>query len=297
MFPALAKTPMLTPTPGERYTDRPGKVILYFFAVFGIGSVSSALISLLALLFATDMSPATDLLIQLFATVCTIAAVMLWCRRMERRGLVTLGFVRRGAIWEYLIGIVGGVVLFSAAVGACLLADVATLTVNPTPPSPWMLALFLLAFLIQGMSEELLCRSFLMVSLSRRLPLWACAVINAALFSLLHILNPGITPLALVNIFLFGLLASLLTLRRGSIWMAAALHSLWNFVEGNLFGISVSGMDSLPSPLVTAVASDRPWQILIHGGTFGIEAGLASTVVFVTAILAVMLMPTKKFHD
>ena len=210
---------------------------------------------------------------------------------------MTLGFIRRGAMREYLIGIVAGVALFSAAVGLCLLAGVATLTKNPVTPSWWMLLLFLLAFLIQGLSEELLCRSFLMVSLSRRLPLWACAGINSALFSLLHLLNPGITPLALINILLFGLLASLLVLRRGSIWMAAALHSLWNFVEGNLFGISVSGLGGTPSPLVTTVTTDRSWKTLIHGGNFGIEAGLVSTVVFLVGILLVLLMPTTKFPN
>ena len=297
MFPSLSVTPMLTPSPGERHTDRPGKVILYFFAVFGIGSGRRALISLLAHLAVSDIPPATDMLIQLFATVFTVAAVILWCCRVERRSLMTLGFIRRGAMREYLIGIVAGVALFSAAVGLCLLAGVATLTKNPVTPSSWMLLLFLLAFLIQGLSEELLCRSFLMVSLSRRLSLWACAVINSALFSLLHLLNPGITPLALINIFLFGLLASLLVLRRGSIWMAAALHSLWNFVEGNLFGISVSGLGGIPSPLVTTVTTDRSWKTLIHGGDFGIEAGLASTVVFMIGILLVLLMPTTKFPN
>jgi membrane protease YdiL (CAAX protease family) len=168
-----------------------------------------------------------------------------------------------------------------------------TVRVAPTAPSLGLLALFFIAFLIQGMSEELLCRSYLMVSLSRGLPLWACAVINALLFSLLHLGNPGISIIALLNIFLFGLFASLLTLRRGSIWMVGALHSMWNFAQGNFFGIPVSGIFGSPSPLVS-VSKNGTWAELINGGSFGLEAGLSVTVMLAAACAAVWFLPTKK---
>jgi membrane protease YdiL (CAAX protease family) len=160
-------------------------------------------------------------------------------------------------------------------------------------PSWGLLLLFFLGFLIQGMSEELLCRSYLMVSLSRKWPLWACVVSNALLFSLFHLGNPGISVIALVNIFLFGLFASLLTLRRGSIWMVGALHSMWNFAQGNLFGIPVSGLVGSPSPL-KATAAEGGWQTLLNGGSFGIEGGLAATAVLALACLALLMIPTKK---
>ena len=156
-----------------------------------------------------------------------------------------------------------------------------------------MLLLFFVAFLIQGLSEELLCRSYLMVSLSRSLPLWVCVMINALLFSLLHVGNPDVSLLGLFNILLFGIFASLLTLRRGSIWMVAGLHSMWNFSQGNLFGIPVSGRDGLPS-LLTATTTDGIWQTLFGGGSFGLEGGLFVTVTLILACGVAVLMPTKK---
>jgi membrane protease YdiL (CAAX protease family) len=132
-----------------------------------------------------------------------------------------------------------------------------------------------------------------MVSLSRSLPLWACAAINALLFSLLHVGNPGVTVIALINIFLFGVFASLLTLRRGSVWLVCAIHSLWNFSQGNLFGIPVSGLGGLPSPL-TAEVAEGGWQTLINGGAFGLEGGLAVTVVLAAACVTVWFASTKK---
>jgi membrane protease YdiL (CAAX protease family) len=118
-------------------------------------------------------------------------------------------------------------------------------------------------------------------------------VTNALLFSLLHLGNPGVTVIALVNIFLFGLFASLLTLRRGSIWMVGALHSMWNFAQGNLFGIPVSGLVGCPSPLVTEMGEGK-WQALVGGGAFGLEGGLAVTAVLAVACAIVLFSSTKK---
>jgi membrane protease YdiL (CAAX protease family) len=139
----------------------------------------------------------------------------------------------------------------------------------------------------------MLCRSYLMVSLSRGFPLWLCVVLNALLFSVLHIGNPGVTAVALINIFLFGLFASMLTLRRGSIWMVGALHSMWNFAQGNLFGIPVSGLTGSPSPFLSVLKEGRAAELL-HGGDFGLEGGLAVTVLMTAACAAVLLMPTKR---
>ena len=75
--------------------------------------------------------------------------------------------------------------------------------------------------------------------------------------------------------------------------MVGALHSMWNFAQGNLFGIPVSGIRGLPSPLVST-AADGGWQEWINGGAFGVEGGLAATVVLLVACAVVLALPTKK---
>ncbi len=290
----LERSHMLTPAPRERMRGGPIRAVLYFLAVFGMSSVGQLIIEIVALAIEPDMSDTVLLLVELFSTSTMVAAVILWCRFFERRDACGMGFTRRGAVSEYLIGAVGGIVLFSGAVAICVALGIGEITAATRPPSWWFLSLFLVAFLIQGLSEELLCRSLLMLSLARSIPLWACVVINASAFSALHLLNPGISPLALVNIFLFGVLASVLMLRRGSIWMVAALHSLWNFAQGNLFGIPVSGIEGSPSPFMTVIGHDAPWKVLIGGGDFGIEGGLAATAVLLFGIVISLLLPTKK---
>ena len=293
-IPPLSKTRMLTPTRDERLTASPAVVLLLFFAVMSAAQLARSGISLGAtLLIPNSLRPATQMLISLFATSATVGAVLLYCLLAERRSLGSLGLGRRGAVTEYGIGLLGGLGMLGAAVLICTATGAIALSPAEKTVGLGSLLLFLVGFLIQGMSEELLCRSYLMVSLSRGWPLWACALTNALLFSLLHLGNPSVSVIALVNIFLFGLFASVLTLRRGSIWMVGALHSMWNFAQGNLFGIPVSGLTGLPAPL-RAETAEGGWQTLVSGGDFGLEGGLAVTAVLAAACVAAVLSSTKK---
>ena len=290
----LKQTKRLTPTPKERLTAHPAVVLLLFIPVLLLTRLGREALTTVGLSpFPTPVTSAVYLTVSLFATLATVAVVLLYGLLAEGRSLLSLGFTRRGAAVEYAVGILGGLVLFGLPVLLCVVTGTLTLTLAEPAPSLLPLLLCLGGFIIQGASEELLCRSYLMVSLSRGLPLWACAVINALLFSLLHLGNPGISVIPLVNIFLFGIFASLLTLRRGSVWMVCAIHSIWNFSQGNLFGIPVSGMAGLPSPLRAHVAEGN-WQSLVNGGVFGLEGGLAVTVVLAVACSVVMMMPTKQ---
>lgn len=292
-LPTFEKTNMLLPTPKERLTRHPAVVLLLFVPVMLLSQLGRDLFYSGATWLFPNQSFPIRLLFQLFATLSTVAVVLLYCLLAEGRTLGSLGFSRKGILAEYGIGLLGGFILFGLAVLLCVVCGTLTVKVADPLPSVGMLALFFIAFLIQGMSEELLCRSYLMVSLSRGMPLWACAVTNALLFSLLHAGNPGVTLIAFINIFLFGLFASVLTLRRGNIWMVGALHSMWNFAQGNFFGIPVSGIKGSPSPLVS-VSGTGTWAELINGGAFGLEAGLAVTVVLTAACVVALFLPTKK---
>ena len=165
-----------------------------------------------------------------------------------------------------------------------------SLSLNAAPA--WdMIILYFPGFLVQGFSEEVLCRSYLMVTLARKWPLPVAIFMNTAIFMLMHMSNPGLNLLAMVNIMLFGTFASLYTLRRGSIWGIAAIHGIWNFAQGNIFGISVSGISGSPSILQTTLSENGSF---IHGGAFGMEGGFAVTIVLTLGCIALIMGSTKK---
>ncbi|MDP1528354.1 MAG: type II CAAX endopeptidase family protein [Rhodoferax sp.] len=223
--------------------------------------------------------------------------VLLWARLFERRGPSALGLNAQGPkrfVRGYLVGLAfllavvgviwasGGYVVEgagafgSAAVGAALLP----------------IGVLMLGFIIQGSTEEILFRGWLMQLIASRHGLWIAVIANSVLFALAHAGN--IEPskelvVGLANIVLFGLFISLYAVREGSLWGVCGWHAAWNWLLGLGFGLEVSGQVVEVTPLITdlAAAPNAVWWLT--GGAFGPEASVVTTAVLLigTVVLAV----------
>ena len=227
----------------------------------------------------------------LLTTGITTILVMVFCRFIEKRKLSSMGFRKSGAVKEYLVGVGIGIGIFTVCVGICLITGGLKFEGISKPLNVGMILLYLLGFLIQGMSEETVCRGYLMVSVTRRSPVAVAVIVSSLMFACGHLLNPGISVIAFINITLFGAFMGIYILKRGNIWGACAIHSLWNFVQGNLYGISVSGMNKLDSIINMSIVEGKD---LINGGSFGLEGGLPVTIVIVIGTVIILLTKTKK---
>ena len=239
-----------------------------------------------------DLVLSSDLvsIVSLFCTVFCIIATIVYCTKIEKRSIHSLGFRGKSPFTEYLTGLGLGAGMLIVAWGICLATGSAVCLCMKGSLSP-MLILFFLGFLVQGMSEEVFCRGFMMQSISARYAPIVAILLNAVFFAALHLGNSGIAPLALINLFLFGVFASLYMWKRGNIWGIAAFHSAWNFAQGNLVGIKVRGTSLGPSVLETRFSEAGT---LINGGDFGIEGGLACTLVYVVGIIILLILPVRK---
>ena len=233
--------------------------------------------------------PSLYYVIILASTSFMIVAAILYCKLFEKRKAYTLGFTSRGCLPEYLMGVGIGAVMISLPLVACIATNSVTLTLTPNA-NYFTVALFFVAFLIQGMAEEALFRGYLMTSLARKLKIWPAILISALFFALFHLGNASFNFIAFLNIFLFGVFAGVFMLKRGSIWAVGAIHAIWNFCQGNVFGLNVSGIVKLDS-VFTGTHSNV--GAILHGGDFGLEGGLGVTVVLLIALLGALLMPTK----
>lgn len=232
-----------------------------------------------------------SIVIQLFTTLIPAVLAIVYCRFLERRSLRSMGFVKeKTAVVKYLLGMGIGLAAFSAALFIVVLTGNAEYAGLGTISSPLMYLLICLGWIIQGAEEEIICRGWLMCSLSARLPMWAAVLINSAFFSVMHLFNGGFSLLAALNIMLVGIFLSLLAVRTGSIFASCALHSVWNFVQGNLYGLPVSGMATGSSVFRFELSGSELWT----GGQFGVESGLGATIVSVVLIALFLLLPTKK---
>jgi membrane protease YdiL (CAAX protease family) len=107
---------------------------------------------------------------------------------------------------------------------------------------------------------------------------------QAFLFSMVHGSNPYFNGgLAMLNIFLAGLLFGILTLKPGSFWMAILVHFLWNTTSAAA-GSPVSGyIFDFGNSYTNIYFEDTG---LWSGGAFGIEGGLACSFVLSLTIIS-----------
>ena len=266
--------------------------LLVFILLLYAGEIAGHWIILICnMLFPVTASGDLYMIVSLAALAAVTAVVILYVRFVERRTLLTLGYVKKTALRQYITGIAAGFVMFSLTIILPCLAGVANFSVAPNPRFN-IVILYFLGWLIQGMEEEIMCRGFLLTSLSRRYSVTLGVLVNSALFAALHLANPGIGILPLINLFLFGVFASLMFIKFNNIWICGAFHAVWNFVQGNFYGISVSGNDPMESIFLTTFESGRN---LWSGGEFGIEGSLTCTVIYAAGIAILLFVkPIRK---
>lgn len=105
----------------------------------------------------------------------------------------------------------------------------------------------------------------------------------------MHLGNQHVTFLSIASIILSGLTMGLYMLKTDNLWGVAGLHAAWNFTQGNIFGVAVSGSGAGASLLSFSAKAGAPeW---LSGGSFGTEGSLFSCLVelFFIAILVYQL--------
>ena len=237
------------------------------------------------------LSSTESVLASLFVTATTIILCIIWCKLIEKRSLYSMGFSKKGILPSYIIGLLVGFVMFLLAYLICALTGaVRFVGINPDANAK-LIILFFLGFLIQGASEEIFLRGFFMISVARRLPIGGAIAVSSIFFSLMHTSNVGIGTMPIINLALFGVLTSLYMLRFNNIWGICALHSVWNFTQGSIFGCPVSGLNLGESVFISEIDELR---VTTNGGAFGLEGGVAVTLVLMIAIMLVVFLPSNK---
>lgn len=234
------------------------------------------------------------LLAQLYSTAVVIALTLVFCLCMERRSPQTMGITRERAVSGYGLGLGIGFVMLALAYLLCVATDALEFGGVSRDVSIGFLVLLLVGYVIQGASEEILLRGFLMLSLSRRYSIGLSVFASSVFFALMHLGNAGVNMLGVFNIFLFGVFISLYTLRSGSLLGACAIHTAWNFTQGHILGCPVSGFVSTESVFLTGISEGSQ---LTSGGAFGPEGGLAVTLILLLSTVCVCLFPSRTKTD
>jgi hypothetical protein len=212
--------------------------------------------------------------------------VWAWVRMIERRPLRTTGLERPGWLFKYVRGLIVGWILFSGAIGVMGVTGLVSLEPAPRDAFRWStlggVLLVFVGWVVQGGAEEILTRGFLLPVLSVRWGVGLGILASSGVFALLHSFNPNLNPIALFNLFLFGVFTAFYALQEGGIWGVFAIHSSWNWAQGNLYGLEVSGQEFDSSVLVNLRETGPDW---LTGGSFGPEGGIIVTLVITLGLL------------
>lgn len=130
-----------------------------------------------------------------------------------------------------------------------------------------------LVLLPAALVEELMFRGVPMVALSRAFGRAPAVIVLATLFGLGHLLNPGVTPLAVLNIIVAGIWLGAVFFTPGGLWTATGAHAGWNLALAAL-AAPVSGLP-FPMPWLDYAPGGPAW---LTGGGFGPEGGVLATL-------------------
>lgn len=150
----------------------------------------------------------------------------------------------------------------------------------------------LVCVFIQSSSEELWTRGFMYERINVRYPLWVAMLVNGLFFGLLHVLNPGVGFLPILDICICGFSFSVAKWYTGSIWFPMGIHTAWNFTQNYLFGLPNSGLVSEVS--VFKLDAANAVDTLIYSVPFGVEGGIPAVSADLILGLVCLILAAKK---
>ncbi|NQK45731.1 CPBP family intramembrane metalloprotease [Streptococcus suis] len=214
--------------------------------------------------------------LELFAFAFISLTIILWARFVEKSSWLGLGMTKKGAFKDFMLGWgIGAAMLITCVL---LMWGFGAIRISSIQFSPQLFGEFLvlvLAWSVQGTTEELLSRGWMFSSLAAKHNIPVGALVSSLFFTFLHLGNDGISLIPLLDLTLFAILACLVMLKTGNLWVISGIHAAWNCFQGNVFAFPVSGTQA--GQAFIAVETYGPdW---LSGGAFGVEGSVISLIV------------------
>ena len=239
----------------------------------------------------------TITLITYYGYIIISGVALLYWKLIEKKPLSEMGLTNH--FGNYFIGAIIGVLLLAVSVVAIILTG--NIEYHGVFENADILVIVLLigGFVVQGATEEILCRGVVFRSLKEKTSLAIAMDISTLMFIIPHLsslFDGGVIygVFGIINLLLISTIFSLLTIRFKSIWAACGLHSFWNAVLYSVLGLNLSGNDET----VTAIFNMQSvGENIWNGGVYGIEASLITTVVLAFAAILIMVIDRKQVKE
>lgn len=281
------------------------KVIICLIIFMGssilVGILLGVSLGVLSGVLSTDLSyllenEKTKMIFSLYGQIILIVITCLYVKFSEKRSLTSIGLNKK--ISDYGYGVLIGSIIVTLSVILAVIFKGIEYKGFYENINYITILIFLGGFIIQGATEEIVIRGFLMTSLTKKVSLKASVIITSILFTILHFgslleAKPIYILIGIINLFLISIVFSLLIIKRKNIWSACAAHSVWNFLLYNFYGLTVSGITEVKESIFKFnVGKDS----IFNGGSFGLESSLLTIFVLAVTVI-IMIQKDKKVLD
>lgn len=219
----------------------------------------------------------------LFVGLCGLAAYRVFRRRVARAAPEVSAPTRTAR--ELAAGLLGGFVLFSMITAIVALMGGFGIVSLRGMGDVWV---WLGIAFYSGMVEEVVFRGVVQRQIEAAFGTWTALAATSAFFGLAHLVNPG------ASLFAAFAIACEAGILLGAAWLVTGrrlaapigLHMAWNFTQGWVFSIPVSGSEPPQGLLVTRLSGPE-W---LTGGTFGLEASVVALMMASTFGVALLMV-------
>lgn len=278
------------------------RFLTFVFAFIFLSFLSATVTEIVLSQFGVDYGASVWIFIALDRFVNFVIAVLLgW---QFGKSLEDLPFRALGAWFapRWLHDLIAGSILGALTLGLAVLIAVALgglqFDFNQTQESSaiWLsLGFSLLIFILGAAFEEALFRGYILQTFARANLAWLAILLTSLFFAFVHLGNQNSTSLSTVNTLLAGIWFSVAYLKTRTLWLPFALHLMWNWFQGAIFGIEVSGITFLTTaPLLKETDAGPRW---LTGENYGIEGGIAATIALIVSTLLIWFLPIFKPTD
>jgi membrane protease YdiL (CAAX protease family) len=217
-----------------------------------------------------DDVPVVGLPVGVALAALVLLAYVKAVRLVERREVAEL--VRDGAAADVRRGTLIGIVLFAASIGIIAMFG--------GYRAGWgsigaMITTFGLMCAVAA-AEELIFRGVLFRIVEEMAGTWGALIVSALTFGALHLVNPDATVWGGLAIAIeAGLMFGAAYAATRTLWLPIGMHLGWNFAEGGIFGVTVSGSHGTAGLLKGTLSGSA----VLTGGSFGPEASLVAILI------------------